>query len=449
MRYIPNTSEDRQAMLNSLGYEKIEDLFQDIPEQVRKAAVFDVGQGMSEYELKKHVRALAEKNQTVDQCISFMGAGAYDHFIPSFVDQLLLRSEFYTAYTPYQPEISQGTLQAIFEYQSLICELTGMDASNASVYDGATATAEAANMAVAATRRNKILYSKGLHPEYAQTLKTYCWSQGFEVEEVDLEQGITSAGQAEEKLNKKDAACLIVQYPNFYGCVEDLEELAKKVQAQKALLIAVVTEPVALGILKSPGELGADIVAGEAQGFGNHIAFGGPYLGFLAANEKQIRRLPGRIVGKTRDVDGKVGYVLTLQAREQHIRREKASSNICSNQALCALAATMTMSALGKEGLREMAETNLQKAHYAYRQLTSLPQVKAVYPGQAFFNEFVIELPKPAGEVIEELRKEGIWPGVNLSVICEDLNKCLLVCVTELRTKDEIDRLAERLGGVL
>ncbi len=448
MRYTPNTAKDKQEMLKSIGYDKIEDLFSDIPENVRKSAVLEVEGNLSEYELKKHVRKISDKNTNLDQVLSFMGAGTYEHFIPSFVDQLLLRSEFYTAYTPYQPEISQGTLQAIFEYQTLICELTGMDGSNASVYDGATATVEAASMAVATTRRKKILYSKGLHPEYIQVLKTYAWAQDLETEEIELEQGATSAANVESKLDA-DTACVIVQYPNFFGVIEDLEEIAKTVKKQKSLFIVVNTELVALGLLNPPGKLGADIVVGEGQSFGNQTAFGGPHVGYMATTNKLIRKLPGRIVGKTKDVDGKTGYVLTLQAREQHIRREKASSNICSNQALCALALTMTLSAIGKEGIREMAETNLKKAHYAFNKLVALDQVEAVFPEQPFFNEFVIKLPKKASEVINELSKENIIPGVDLGRFDEKLNNYLLVCVTELKSKDEIDLLVEKLGGAL
>lgn len=448
MRYIPNTTEDKNEMLKSIGYEKIEDLFSDIPESIRKAASFDVGEGLSEYELKKHVRQMAAKNSTLDDVVSFMGAGVYDHFIPSFIDQLLLRSEFYTAYTPYQPEISQGTLQAIFEYQTLICELTGMDGANASVYDGASATAEAASMAVAATRRKKILYSKGLHPEYIQTVKTYAWAQDLETEAIELENGTTSLDDLQKNLDK-DVACLIVQYPNYYGCIEDLQAFAETVKENKTLLVAVNTEPIALGLLKSPGELGADIVAGEGQAFGNNTGFGGPHLGFMATTSKLIRRLPGRIVGQTKDVDGKIGYVLTLQAREQHIRREKASSNICSNQALCALASTMAMCAIGKEGLKEMAMTNIQKAHYAFDKLTEIEGIMAHYPNSGFFNEFTIETPIPAAEIVDKLAKEGILPGIDLGKYDGGSDNRLLVCVTELRTKEEIDLLAERLGGIV
>lgn len=448
MRYSPNTKQDKLEMLKSMGYESIDELFQDIPEEIRKKANLDVGNGMSEYELKKHVGRIASHNKSLDDLVSFLGAGTYEHYIPSFVDQLLLRSEFYTAYTPYQPEISQGTLQAIFEYQSLVCELTGMEGANASVYDGASAAAEAASMAVSATRRTKVLYSKGLHPEYIQTIETYGWVQNLEVVGIEMVDGTTSIEEVKKNLNK-DVACIIVQYPNFFGCIEDLQKIAQVAHSQQALLIVVNNAPVSLGLLKTPGELGADIVAGEGQSFGNHVAFGGPHLGFLATTEKYIRRLPGRIVGKTKDVDGKLGFVLTLQAREQHIRREKASSNICSNQALCALAATMTMCAIGKEGLREMAETNLQKAHYAYKKLTSIKGIESVYPEKSFFNEFVLKTPVPAASVISALSKEGILPGVDLGKFDASMDNHLLICVTELKTKNEIDLFAERLEGLV
>ena len=448
MRYSPNTTEDKNQMLQSIGYSKVEELFDDISEDIRKAAILDVGEGMSEYELRKHLKKIAAKNRNLGELTSFMGAGAYEHYVPSFVDQLLLRSEFYTAYTPYQPEISQGTLQAIFEYQTLICELTAMDAANASVYDGATAAAEAVNMAVAAVKRSKILYSEGLHPEYIQTLKSYAWTQGNEMTGIAMDKGVTSLSEAKSQMNK-DVACIVVQYPNFYGCVEDIQKLAEIAHEQKALLIVVNTAPVALGLLTPPGELGADIVAGEGQSFGSSVAFGGPHLGYMATIDKHIRRLPGRIVGKALDVDGNSAFVLTLQAREQHIRREKASSNICSNQALCALAASMTMCAIGKEGLREMAETNLQKAHYAFKKLTSIKGVEAVYPERFFFNEFVLKMPLPAAKITEALAKEGILAGVDLGRFDTNLSAQLLVCVTELRTKEEIDDFAQKLGGVV
>lgn len=448
MKFTPLTEKDRQEMLESMGYKSIEDLFSDIPESIRNKANLNIQGGMSEYELRKHVRQLAANNKNLDQCLSFLGAGTYDHYIPSFVNQLLLRSEFYTAYTPYQPEISQGTLQSIFEYQSFICELTGMDASNASVYDGATATAEAANMAAAVTRRKKVLYSGGLHPEYVQVLKTYTWAQGIEIEEIDLVNGVTSLEDAQGKVNT-DVACIIVQYPNFFGLIENLESLAEVAHSKKALFVVVNPELVALGILKPPGKLGADIVVGDAHSFGNHTAFGGPHVGYMATTQKHVRRLPGRIVGKTTDVDGKVGYVLTLQAREQHIRREKASSNICSNQALNALAVTMTLSALGKEGLRKMAEANLQNAHYAFKKITALNQVEAAFDNRYFFNEFVVKLPSDASAVVEKLSQENILPGVALGKFDKKLSDHLLVCVTELKTKADIDLLVEKLGGAL
>lgn len=447
MKFTPHTEKDRKEMLEAIGVNNIEELFSDIPDEVQRKASCDVSGGLSEYELRKAIKALASKNKTNDEFISFLGAGAYDHHIPAFIDQLLLRSEFYTAYTPYQPEISQGTLQAIFEYQTLICELTGMEAANASMYDGASAVAEAALMAASATRRKKILVSEAIHPEYMEVINAYISGHEIEVEKIEAVQGISDYKKASESIDKTVAA-VIIQYPNFYGNIEDLKKFAELAHRHKALLIAAVADPVSLGILKSPGELGADIVVGEGQSFGNNLYFGGPYLGFLATKEKYIRRMPGRIVGKTKDVDGKTGYVLTLQAREQHIRREKATSNICSNEALCALAATMSLCAFGKQGIKELAYKSTQKAHYALEKLVELPGVEAAYD-QPFFKEFVIKLPEDAGEIVEKLKDEGILAGVPLGRFDSAMNDKLLVCVTELRAKEEIDLLVEKLGGIL
>lgn len=445
MNYLPNTDRDRSAMLKAIGVGSIEELFGDIPESVRPQKPMAIPQGLSEYEVKKVVGGLSKKNKNLEDLSCFLGAGAYDHYIPSFVDQLLLRSEFYTAYTPYQPEISQGTLQAIFEYQTMICELTGMDISNASIYDGATAMTEAAIMACQ-RKKNEILISSAVHPEYREVLETYAKSLDITVKVADHVGGLSPVGSFEPLITDQTAA-IIVQYPNFFGNVEDLRALADLAHDKGALLITTVVEPVALGILEAPGKCGADIVVGEGQSFGNSIGFGGPYLGFLAANEKFVRRMPGRIVGETVDNKGKRAFVLTLQAREQHIRREKATSNICSNQALCALATTMTLSALGKKGLREMAELNIQKAHYAYKKLTSLPNVEPVY-NAPFFNEFVIRLKKDPEAVNEALLADNILGGLPLKRFYKGMENEVLVCVTELRTKEEIDYLAERLGGM-
>lgn len=447
MNYVPHTEQDQQAMLKSVGKNSIEELYHDIPADLKLKRDLQVSGGLSEIELRRLLKGLADKNQHLDEFVSFLGAGAYDHYIPAFIDQLLLRSEFYTAYTPYQPEISQGTLQNIYEYQTMICELTGMDVSNASMYDGASALAEAAVMACEQTRRKEFVISDAVHPEYRETVQTYTESQNLTGKPVAFKDGVTDLEQVKALVNDKTAA-VIVQYPNFFGNIEDLKGLAEIAHAQKALLVVVVADPVSLGILESPGALGADIVVGEGQSFGNPVSFGGPHIGFFAAREKYVRRMPGRIVGATVDSNGQRAFVLTLQAREQHIRREKATSNICSNQALNALAVNMALSAIGKQGLQEMAMQCLQKAHYAFNRLTALPGVEAAFPGKPFFKEFVIKLPQDPERVNEALFKEKIIPGLPLKRFYPELGNALLVCVTELRTKAEIDLLAERLGGL-
>jgi len=445
MNYLPNTDQDRSEMLRAIGVGSVEELFGDVPKSIRPQKPMAIPHGLSEFEVKKLVKGLSKKNRSLEDLTCFLGAGAYDHYAPSFVGQLLLRSEFYTAYTPYQPEISQGTLQAIFEYQTMICELTGMDISNASMYDGATAMTEAAIMACE-RKKNEILISSAVHPEYREVLETYAKSLGIIVKVVEHVNGLSTASSFESLLTNQTAA-IIVQYPNFFGNVEDLRALAELAHANGALLITTVVEPVALGILEAPGKCGADIVAGEGQSFGNSISFGGPYLGFLAIKERYVRKIPGRIVGETVDNRGRRAYVLTLQAREQHIRREKATSNICSNQALCALAATMTLAALGKKGLREMAELNLQKAHYAFKKLTALPNVEPVF-NAPFFNEFVIRLKKDPEAVNQALLQDNILGGLPLKRFYPGMENDVLVCVTEIRSKEEIDYLVERLGGM-
>ena len=447
MNYVPHTERDQQAMLNSIGKNSIDELYHDIPADLKLNKELQVAGGLSEIELRRLLGNLAGKNRHLGEYTSFLGAGAYEHHIPAFIDQLLLRSEFYTAYTPYQPEISQGTLQNIYEYQTMICELTGMEVSNASMYDGASALAEAAVMACEQTRRKEFVISNAVHPEYRETVQTYTETQNLTGKPVAFKDGVTDIDQVKALINDKTAA-VIVQYPNFFGNVEDLKALAEVAHAQKALLVVAVADPVSLGVLESPGALGADIVVGEGQSFGNPVSFGGPHIGFFAAREKYVRRMPGRIVGATVDNKGQRAFVLTLQAREQHIRREKATSNICSNQALNALAVNMALSAIGKKGLQEMAMQCLQKAHYAFNQLTSLPGVEAAFPGKPFFKEFVIKLPQDPEKVNEALVKDKIIPGLPLKRFYPELGNALLVCVTELRTKAEIDLLAERLGGL-
>lgn len=448
MRFVPHTEQEKKEMLEAIGVKEMRELFADIPAEIQeKADLGDIGEGLSEHEVRKRLAELASKNVTCDDNISFLGAGTYDHHIPAFVDQLLLRSEFYTAYTPYQPEVSQGTLISIFEYQTLICELTGMELSNASVYDGATATAEAVLGCVRQTRRKKVVISDAVHPEYTATVNTYISGYDISIEKAPTEDGTTSFESASQIVDDKTAA-IVIQYPNFFGNIEDLKKFADLAHENKALLIAVVADPVSLGVLKSPGELGADFVAGEGQSFGNNMYFGGPHLGFLATLHKYLRSLPGRIVGRTKDVDDKEGYVLTLQAREQHIRREKAGSNICTNQALCALGATMSLCAFGKQGLKEMACNSMQKAHYAKEKLSQISGVDPAFD-KPFFKEFVLKLPKDADEVIGKLKDQGIFAGVPLNRFYEGQEDKLIVCVTELRTKEEIDTLAQKLEEVL
>ncbi|MEG6616473.1 aminomethyl-transferring glycine dehydrogenase subunit GcvPA [Peptococcaceae bacterium 1198_IL3148] len=444
MGYIPHTDNERQQMLTQLGMEKIEQLFSDIPQQVRLQRELNIPGPFSELEVSRQLMALAQKNKTTDQYISFLGAGAYDHFIPSAVQHILSRAEFYTAYTPYQPEISQGVLQSIFEFQTMICELTGMDVANASMYDGASATAEAALMACVATKRTKVLVSKAVHPEYREVLKTYAAGPELDILEIDFYQGGTDLEKLKEQLDK-DVAALIIQQPNFFGTIEDLTAAAELAHQVKALLVAVV-DPVAMALIASPGCCGADIVVGEGQGLGIPMSFGGPHLGFMACTEKLMRRMPGRIVGQTKDSRGDRGYVLTLQAREQHIRRDKATSNICSNQALCALAATVHLSLLGKKGLRQVAEQSLQKAHYASEQIINLLGFQLAWSAP-FFKEFVVKLPQPAAEVNAKLLENGIIGGLDLGRYHPELQNHMLLCVTETRTKEDIDRLVAVLGG--
>lgn len=445
MNFVPNTDSQQERLLARIGVKSVEDLFADIPEEIRMQRPLAIRGGMSEQELVKHVKELANLNKTVEDYSSYLGAGAYEHFIPSFVDQLLLRSEFYTAYTPYQPEISQGTLQAIYEYQTLVCELTGMDVANASMYDGASALAEAALMTCDATRREKVLVLQTVHPEYRDVLKTYLPPRGVELIEIPYKDGVLDRSALEATL-QEDIAGVLVQNPNFFGRIEMAEEIIELAHAKGALVVMAVN-PVSLGLLKSPGECGADIVVGEGQAFGNPLNFGGPYLGFLAVRDKFVRRMPGRIVGATTDKNGKKGYVLTLQAREQHIRREKATSNICSNEALCALAFTMHLSALGKTGVVELAYLNLQNAHYAAREITKIPGMRLAFAGP-FFHEFVIETKLEPAKINALLLKDKIIGGLDLARFYPELDHHLLFCVTETKRKVDIDRLVARLGEI-
>jgi len=444
--YLPNTPRDEELMLESIGVNDLEDLFDDIPKEVRLNRRLNLGSSMCEMEVAKHIKALADRNISGEELVCFLGAGAYDHYIPSVIKHITSRSEFYTAYTPYQPEISQGTLQVIFEYQTMISNLTGMDLANASMYDGATACAEAAMMASESTRRRSIVISKTVHPEVRKVISTYMRFNGISVAEIDMEDGSTDMNKLKNSVDNTTAA-VIVQNPNFFGIVEDMAEVEKITHGNKALLIMNV-DPISLGILKTPGEIGADIVVGEGQSLGGNLAFGGPYLGFMATTNKLMRKMPGRIVGQTNDVDGKRAFVLTLQAREQHIRREKATSNICSNQGLNALGAAIYLTTLGKQGIKEVAEQSAKKAHYAFNELTKLGNYKAAF-NKPFFKEFVVASDKQVSQINGELLKNGILGGYDLGREYPLHNNGLLLCVTEKRTKEEIDLLVKVMGGLV
>ena len=446
MRYIPHTTGDVTQMLERIGVATLEDLFVEVPESVRLKRPLDIQEPASETELLRELKTLALGNATPETHKSFLGGGAYHHFIPTVIDLLISRSEFYTAYTPYQPEISQGTLQAVFEFQTLICQLTGMDAANASMYDGASACAEAVLMAMRLTRRKKVLLSKALNPRYRGVVATYCRYLNMELVEVAVAaDGRTDLEDLAAKLDDSTAV-VVAGYPNYFGVIEDVAVLAEKSHEHGAKLVTAVAEPIALGLLKSPGELGADIVAGDAQSFGLPLAFGGPYVGFFAVLQKDVRGMPGRLVGETTDLEGQRGFVLTLATREQHIRREKATSNICSNQGLCALMATIFMSLLGKQGLREMAEQNLAKATYARKQLSGIKGFSLVFDGPAF-NEFVVRSEAPVAEVLSRLEEAGILGGIPLGEDYPEMADCFLVCVTEQNQREEIDALVAALQG--
>ncbi|NMD71821.1 aminomethyl-transferring glycine dehydrogenase subunit GcvPA [Bacillus sp. DNRA2] len=441
-RYLPMTDQDQKEMLATIGVNSIDELFNDIPEKVRFKGDYQLKPQLSESALLKEMTRLAAKNADLKSHTSFLGAGVYDHYIPTIVDHVISRSEFYTAYTPYQPEISQGELQAIFEFQTMVCELTGMDVANSSMYDGGTALAESAMLAAGQTRRKKVLVSNALHPEAKEVLRTYAHGQHIEVVEIPYVDGVIDLTKLNELLNDEIAA-VIVQYPNFFGRIEPLKEIEPIVHAKKAMFV-VSCNPLALGALTPPGKFGADIVVGDVQPFGIPTGFGGPHCGYFAVTSKLMRKVPGRLVGQTVDEKGRRGFVLTLQAREQHIRRDKATSNICSNQALNALAASVAMTALGKQGVKEMALINMQKAHYA-KQTFQSAGFEIVFDGPSF-NEFVIKLNRPVKEVNQYLLKKGIIGGYNLGRDFTELAEHMLIAVTEIRTKAEIDEFVKEMG---
>lgn len=432
-------------MLSAIGVPSVEALFGDIPADVRLKRPLRLPAPLSEMELKEHFQTLAMKDRDFEQTLSFVGAGAYDHYIPSVVSHIVGRSEFLTAYTQYQPEIAQGYLQALWEYQSLICLLTGMEMAVTSLYDGSTAMAEAAMMACGITGRKEILVSRTVHPHWRDVLATYARDRDMVVTTFDYRDGVIDQAKLAVLVTANTAA-VICQTPNFFGCLEDLRAVGAIAQQQGALLITAVN-PVSLGVLEAPGVLGADIVVGEGQPMGLPLSFGGPYIGFLATRDKWLRRTPGRIVGQTVDQDGTRGFVLTIQAREQHIRRENATSNICSNEALCSLAVAVYLSALGKEGLRTVAELCLQKANFALQEITAVPGFKPEF-SQPFFNEFVVRCPAPPQNLNDELREAGVVAGLDLGKYYPELAGCMLTAVTEKRTREEIELLAGLLKEV-
>lgn len=444
MRYLPKSPEERNAMLASIGARSVDELFSNVPERFRLQTELNLPGPYSEEEVIRFFKDRARENAV--GYTSFLGAGVYNHLRSVVTDTIIQRGEFLTSYTPYQAEISQGTLQAVFEFQTLICQLTGQEVANASMWDGSTATAEAVLMAERITRRHRVLIARSLHPEYRDVLRTYTRHSGLDVEEIPFDvRGVLNPKAIASRIQDSFAA-VVVQSPNFLGAIEDMAALAEAAHAAGALLIAVVTEGVSLGIVRPPAE--ADIVALEGQSFGLPPSYGGPFLGVIATREQFVRQLPGRLAGQAFDSQGRRGFVLTLAAREQHIRREKATSNICTNQALCALAATVHLSLLGKEGLREMATHNLAKAHFALGELQKIPGVRRAFEAP-FFNEFAIVLPGPVEAVNRRLLSEKIVGPLALGTVYPDLANHALVCATETATRAEIERFASSLRSAL
>lgn len=442
-RYLPLTAEDREAMLETIGVDSIDDLLTDMPANVRLKEPLNIPSALSELELKRHMEALAGINTTTEDMPLFLGAGTYDHFIPSVVNHVLLRSEFMTAYVPYQPEASQGELQALFEFQSMVCELTGMDVANSSLYDAFTSLGEACNLAVSSTKRQKVLVSKAIHPQAQEVVATYAYGMEYEVESIGITEDLTDLEALKAQLDDHTAA-VVIQYPNFFGSIEDLRAVKELLIDAKVVFI-VLANPLALALLESPGKLGADIVVGDMQPLGIPMSYGGPHCGYFATKKQYMRKLPSRIVGQTVDSEGKRGFVMTLQTREQHIRREKATSNMSSNQALFALASAVCMTALGKVGIQEMAQLNLDKAHYLANELKSAGFKTINQP--AFFNEFVVQFDKPIDFINEELFERGFIGGLEVSDQI-GVKNAMLICVTEKRTKSEIDDLVAVLTEV-
>lgn len=448
MSYIPNTPEDQRAMLETLGLSSLEELLTPVPEEVRLPRLLDLPPALAEPDLKRLLAGMAAKNRNLDSTLSFLGAGTYDHAIPSVVPHLQRRSEFVTSYTPYQPEVSQGMLQTIYEFQTMVCQITGLDIANASLYDGATAMVEAVLLAVGPGGRGEVVISETVDPQYRTVLHTYAHTRGFSVVEVPSRNGVTSLEDLDAVVSEATSA-VVIQQPNFFGCVEDVRAIEPIAHKGKAVFVATVTEPASLAVLAAPADYGADIAVGELMSFGNPMSYGGPALGFMAARQKYMRLLPGRLVGQTVEEGGekRTGYVLTLQTREQHIRRERATSNICTNQSLLAVGATIYMAALGKQGFSKLGELCLQKAHYAQRQITAIPGFSAKF-SSPFFDEFVITAPVSTLALENHFEQAGIIGGYALDRSYAGMDNDMLFCVTEARTKEDIDTLVSILKEV-
>lgn len=443
MHYIPVSEKDRELMLKSIGVSSFDDLIDCIPEKIRLKTPLNLPKPVSEIELKRILRNIASRNLSCEDAICFLGGGAYDHFIPSVIGEIISRSEFLTAYTPYQAEVSQGTLQAIYEYQTMICELTGMDVSNASLYDGASALGEAALMALSQTGRNLILVAKGLNPNYREVIRSYCQGHAVKIMEIPIVNGQVDLEVLDSRCDNETAA-FIFQNPNFFGIIEDGESIAEIVKKNGALLVVSV-DPISLALIEPPGEYGADIVTGEGQSLGVPLNFGGPYLGIFATRSEFVRKMPGRIVGMTQDVKGDRGFVLTLQTREQHIRREKATSNICTNEGLVMLSAAIYLELVGRVGLHKIASLCLHKSHHLSNLICDLPGYELLF-SSPFFKEFAVSAPVKGEQLIRSLEKKNIFPGIDLAQFDYGVEKGILIAVTEKRTREEMEALVEELS---
>lgn len=444
MRYISLTDQDRQEMLKTIGMKTADQLFSHLPESIRKKQTSGLPSAKSEFELKKFFQSLAKKNTASTDWKTYLGAGCYDHFVPTVVDALSSRGEFATAYTPYQAEISQGTLQVVFEFQSLIANLFQMDIANASMYDGASATAEAVLMAIRCKKGKQVYVSKGIHPEYLHVVRSYLSDIDIEIIEMDVDlEGRTIIPEL-----SAETSCVVLSQPNFFGVIEDLEKASKQIKAKGAMFVVTTAESMAYGILQPPGKFNADIVSGEGQSFGNYSSFGGPFVGLLTSKKEYLRQLPGRLVGQTKDQEGNPGYVLTLSTREQHIRREKATSNICTNHSLCALRASIYLSTVGYQGLREIAHKNYQLSEYLKKRLAAIAGLEITYSGPTF-NEFVVKLPISSDAFLTNMEKSQILAGVPLSKWFADRPNEILIATTETKSKEDLDQYAENVRAAL